>query len=281
MKKRKTAIIIIIFFAVFLYRKTFAQIGAEAQGGKLTMWTAIGVDQELSEKWTSVTDFGYGRHSDPDNYDLTKRLGLNVFTQDFVFKPHEHWGYVFSFGYWRRNFYADDEPFDARITPYSFRNEIRPYQKVFYTHYIHSIKVTHLLRTDNRFYYNQNFNDQWPTPFEFRLRYMETWRFPLTANKKNWFIAIDEVLSAIDNYSKTTRALSGKKWSPYQFTENRLSAYYRRTLGDKKIDLDFGVMHQYWRDKPGVNTFNVSYNLMFDIIIYDPFGKKKTEKQPN
>jgi hypothetical protein len=37
-------------------------------------------------------------------------------------------------------------------------------------------------------------------------------------------------------------------------------------------------MHQYWRDKPGVNTFNISYNLMFDIIIRDPFGKNKKQE---
>ncbi len=275
MKKRQRPLWLFIFLAFFSAKKVLSQIGAEAQGGKLTMWAAVGIDQELTNKWLSVTDIGYGRHSDPDNYDLTKRLGLNVITQDFVFKPHEHWGYVFSFGYWRRNFYEDNIPYDARPAPYIFRNEIRPYQKIFYTHHINSIKITHLLRTDNRFYYNQYFSHAWTTPFEFRLRYMETWRFPLSADKKNWFIAMDEVLTAIDNYSKPT---AGKNWSPYQFTENRFSVYYRRRLGDKNVDLDFGLMHQYWRDKPGINAFNVSYNLMFDLIIYDPFGKKKDEK---
>ena len=44
------------------------------------------------------------------------------------------------------------------------------------------------------------------------------------------------------------------------------------------MDIDIGVMYQYWRDKPGENTFNTSYNLMFDVIIKEPFDWKKTKE---
>ena len=271
---------LLLTIIVCYFTKVNAQIGAEAQGGKATMWAAIGIDQALSEKWTSVTDYGYGRHSDPDNTAFAKRLGLNVLSQDFIYKANTHWSYFFSIGYWRRNFYADDAPYDAQTTPYTFRNEIRPYQKIIYSQQVQAIKISHALRTDERFYYNQHLNDRWPTPFEFRLRYMETWKIPLSQNKKNWFIAVDEVLTAVDYNSAAKKAATGKQWSPYQFTENRFSAYYRRSLLKQKIDLDFGIMHQYWRDRPGVNTFNVSYNLMFDIIFYDPFSRKAKESAP-
>lgn len=253
------------------------QIGAEAQGGQASLWTAIGIDQRIAGKWLSVTDLGFGRHSDPDNFLLLKRQGLNVFTQDFVYKANSHWHFTVSSGYWRRNAYDDVSPFDSRATPYQFRNEIRPFQKIYYLHAIGIIRLQHVLRTDYRFYYNQDFSDVWTTPFEFRARYLQAWKFPLDKKRRNWFIASDEVLSAIDQYSGTMTKIQNAKWSPYQITENRFSVYYRRSFIEKRIDIDFGIMHQYWREKPGLNTFNISYNLMFDIIIKDPFGKRKTE----
>ena len=269
----------LIFFLLILnFREVFSQIGAEAQGGQMSLWMAIGIDQELSKKWLSVTDIGFGRHSDPTNLSFIKRQGLNVATQDFIYKLNSHWSFAFSFGYWRRNAYADNSPFDSRAFPYEFRNEMRPFQRIYYYHSINNIKISHAFRTDYRFYYNQDFSGIWTTPFEFRARYMQTWKIPLDKNQKNWFITNDEILSAIDQYSGSTASVKGTNWSPYQITENRFSVYYRRSFPEHKIDIDLGIMHQYWRDKPGINNFNISYNLMFDIIIRDPFGKKEEKK---
>jgi hypothetical protein len=258
-----------------VYSCSFGQIGAEAQGGQLTFWGALGLDQAIGKKWTSVTDIGYGRHSDPDNLQIFQRQGLNVLTQDFVYKPNTHWKFAFSFGYWRRNAYDDIPPYEQRAKPYQFRNEVRPFQRIYYLHTINRVKISHAFRTDYRFYYNQDFSDRWSTPFEFRARYLQAWKFPLDKEQKNWFILNDEVLTAVDKYSASLISVKGTTWSPYQFTENRLSFYYRRTLGGR-IDLDIGLMHQYWRERPGVNTFQISYNLMFDIIIRNPF-KQSTE----
>ncbi|HTA62136.1 MAG TPA: DUF2490 domain-containing protein [Bacteroidia bacterium] len=258
--------------------KTFSQIGAEAQGGRASLWAAFGIDQKISERWLSVTDIGYGRHSDPNNNTFLKRQGLNVLTQDFIYKANKHWSFSVSMGYWRRNFYDDNIPYNVRNYPQQFRNEIRPYQKTYYHHAIKNIKVTHVLRTDYRFYYDQTFNHRWATPFEFRARYLQSWKIPLTKNKKNFIIPIDEVLTAIDKYSATVAQQKNSRWSPYQFTENRLSLYYRRSLFNQKIDIDLGIMCQYWRDKPGISTFNTSYNIMFDIIIKEPFTWKKDKE---
>jgi hypothetical protein len=273
------AVLRLLVMVLLMVNKSNAQIGAEAQGGQATVWTALGIDQEISKKWLSVTDLGFGRHSDPNNFTLLKRQGLNVITQDFIYKANSHWHFAFSFGYWRRNAYDDFEPYDMRAQPYQFRNELRPFQKIYYLHKIGKVKLQHTFRTDYRFYYNQNFSDVWSTPFEFRARYLQAWKFPLDKNQKNWFIVSDEVLSAIDQYAGAVAKIKNTNWSPYQITENRFSVYYRRSFIEKKIDLDFGLMHQYWREKPGTNIFNISYNLMFDIIIRDPFSKKKTEAE--
>jgi len=270
---------LIPFSCILLFSQTsFSQIGAEAQGGKTSLWMALGIDQKISNRWASITDIGYGRHSDPNNNALVKRQGLNVVTQDFIYKANAHWFFAFSFGYWRRDFYDDNIPYNSRNYPLQYRNEIRPYQKTYYSHNLKNIIITHVFRTDYRFYYDQTFTDKWPTPFEFRARYLQVWKIPLTKNKKNFIIPIDEVLTAVDQYATTVASQKNSKWSPYQFTENRLSVYYRRSLLDQKIDFDLGVMYQYWRDKPGVSTFNTSFNLMIDVIIKEPFERKKAKE---
>ena len=82
-----------------------AQIGAEAQGGKLTTWVALGLDKELSVRWSSVTDLGVGRHSDPTgSLNPVKRTGLFVLTQDFVYRLRPRWRVALSGGYWRRDY---------------------------------------------------------------------------------------------------------------------------------------------------------------------------------
>ncbi|HKC68693.1 MAG TPA: DUF2490 domain-containing protein [Bacteroidia bacterium] len=274
----KNKITFFCFSFLLVNSKIFSQIGAEAQGGKASLWTALGIDQKITERWLSVTDVGYGRHSDPNNNTFLKRQGLNVLTQDFIYKANKHWDFSVSIGYWRRDFYDNSPPYDMRSSPQQYRNEIRPYQKTYYHHSIKNITITHIIRTDYRFYYDQTFIYRWSTPFEFRARYLQSWKIPLTKNKKNFIIPIDEVLTAIDKYSATIAQQKNTKWSPCQFTENRLSLYYRRSFFEQKMDIDIGVMYQYWRDRPGESTFNTSYNIMFDLIIKEPFDWKKTRE---
>lgn len=263
----------VLFPALFilLSSPTRGQIGAEAQGGKLTSWMAIGLDQELSERWTSVTDFGWGTHSDPDNLAFLKRQGLIVFTQDFIYDIAPHWRVAASFGYWRRNFYEDQPPYDAnQFLPY--RNELRPFQRLYYDHRIGIVLVTHTLRTDYRFYWGPGFDSRWPTPFEFRARYMINAKIPMTSDNLNWIILNNEVLTAVDKYSEAEALIKGKGWSPYVFTENRFSVYYRRRIQKLRADFDVGLMDQYWREVRQTE-FTTSYNIMLDLIVYDPFSR--------
>lgn len=267
---RRTRLLALSIASCFCIRQAAAQIGAEAQGGKLTLWTALGIDYKLSPHWTSMTDLGYGCHSDPDNTQLFKRQGLNVLTQDFIYHINDHWRVAVSGGYWRRNAYQDAAPYNSRNFPYEFRNELRPYQRLYYKLNIGQVKITNTFRIDERFYFTQDFHDPWTTPFEFRARYMLDGRRPFTKDKQNWVIVNDEVLTAIDQRSSGT-------WSEYQFTENRFSLYYRHTFTKQRVDIDLGLMHQYWRERPGASNFNISYNIMFDIILHDPFRKQTEE----
>ncbi|MDJ0364516.1 DUF2490 domain-containing protein [Hymenobacter sp. H14-R3] len=245
-----------------------AQIGAEAQGGKLTTWVALGLDRELSTRWSSVTDMGVGRHSDPTgSLNPVKRTGLFVLTQDFVYRLRPHWRVSLSGGYWRRDAYQDAPPYEAE-QPNNYRDELRPYARLHYDRTLGRVALTNSLRTDYRFYFTPGFEERWPTPFEFRLRDMVTARFPLDQAGHRFLILSDEVLTATDAYGPAATRAPGQSWSPYKLTENRLSVYYRRTLDIPRhhLDCDLGLMYQYWRETQKT-AFNTSFNLMLDVIV--------------
>ena len=242
-----------------------AQIGAEAQGGKLTSWVAFGFDKALSARWASVTDVGFGRHSDPTgDLNPVKRQGLFVLTQDFICRLSPHWRTAVSVGYWRRNSYREDVPYDASL-PNEYRNELRPFQKLYYDTKFGKVLFTNVLRADYRFYFTPDFG-RWPTPFEFRAREMVTAKIPLDQTHHHWIILSDEVLTASDDYSAGTAEKMGHQWSTYKLTENRASIYYRRSFPEHKLDWDIGIMYQRWRETQQM-PFNTSYNLMMDFIV--------------
>ena len=244
-----------------------AQIGAEAQGGKITSWVAVGFDHELGKRWTSATDLGIGRHSDPSgDLNPVKRTGLFVLTQDFIYRLSPHWRLALSGGYWRRDNYQDSPPYDFNQPNY-YRNELRPFMRLYYDTSFGKLLFTNTVRTDYRFYFTPELS-RWATPFEFRLRDMVNVKLPLDSERRNWIVVSDEVLTATDNYSRATADLMGHQWSPYKLTENRASLYYRRSFAftAHKLDWDIGIMHQYWREAQKTQ-FNTSYNLMMDFIV--------------
>ena len=245
-----------------------AQIGAEAQGGKLTTWVALGLDKELSARWSSVTDLGIGRHSDPTgSLNPVKRTGLVVLTQDFIYRLSPRWRMAVSGGYWRRDYYDDAPPYDAE-QPNNYRDELRPYARLYYEHPLGRVALVNALRTDYRFYFTPGFGGRWPTPFEFRVRDMVTARFPLDPAGHRFLILSDEVLTATDAYNADVARAAGHAWSPYKLTENRASVYYRRVveIPRHRLDCDLGMMYQYWRETQKT-AFNTSFNLMLDVIV--------------
>ncbi len=269
--------LLVLTLCVFWISRAYSQIGAEAQGGKMTTWIALGFDQELSKRITSATDFGFGRHGDPDNFALLSKQGLIVFTQDFIYRINSHWRVAASFGYWRRNYYADDPPYEP-VPGLEYRNELRPFQRVYYDQKLGKLSLTHTARLDYRFYWTPGFDERWSTPFEFRARYMLNLKIPITPDRLNQIIFVNEILAATDQRNDAEAASTGSKWSPFKFTENRFSVYYRHRVGHLNADLDLGLMHQYWREVRQTD-FTTSLNVMVDLIIYNPFGRKQGDHE--
>ena len=105
---------------------------------------------------------------------------------------------------------------------------------------------------------------------------MVNMKFPLTADKINQIIVVDELLSANDKYNANDAEKFGREWSGFKLTENRFSLYYRRRVKGLNADFDIGLMHQYWREVKQ-SEFTNSVNVMLDLIIYNPFSRKKNE----
>jgi hypothetical protein len=136
--------------------------------------------------------------------------------------------------------------------------------------------LTHTARFDYRFYWTPGFDARWPTPFEFRARYMLNLKIPITPDKLNQIILVNEILAAVDKRNDSEAALTGAKWSPFKLTENRFSVYYRRRIAHLNADLDIGLMHQYWREVRQTD-FTTSLNVMVDLIVYNPFSRKRDD----
>jgi hypothetical protein len=99
-------------------------------------------------------------------------------------------------------------------------------------------------------------------------------KIPVSGDNVHWIIINNEILTAIDKNSDAVSSVTGQKWTPYVFTENRFSLYYRRKLHKMRADFDIGLMDQYWREVRQAE-FTTSYNVMLDLIIYEPFGRHR------
>lgn len=251
-----------------------AQITSAAQGGNAASWSALGLVQQMRGNWRATTNIGTGMHSDPDKKDLkiAQKMGVFVAKQSFSYQLSHHLAISSGLGYWRKYKYASSQPYDKRPSPLSYRNEFRSFSKVNYSFKLGNIKIGQYIRPEFRFFYNQNLSGRWPTPFEFRIRYRLSGKIPLNKKRTNYLVILDEVFSATDKYGKTNAGST--TWSPYKFTENRLSLFYKHSFIKNKLDLDVGIMNQYWRKKMTSNGFNVTNTLMVDLIIYDIFSKK-------
>jgi hypothetical protein len=187
---------------------------------------------------------------------------LAVVTQDFSYRFNRHWRATISAGYWHRDYYANTPPYDHQGN--EFRNEFRPFQRVYYDWDWGKVQLSNQVRADYRFFFTPGFS-RWPTTFEFRPRDMVKATIPIGHSGKNFIIPMYEILAGIDKYGPERQALYHQVWSDMTWFDNRPAIFLRHHLEDKKADVDVGVMYQRVRSTYDPR-WDTSINLMFDII---------------
>jgi len=255
-------LIIAVAIGMLAYSNSFSQITAQGQGGKSVAWLALGVNQDLNNKWTSITQAAYSRHSALDTWNGLKQSGVFTVRQGIKYKFAKNWSFTNMFLFAQR--YYNDEAHPKLI------NEVRYAPSVNYKLKLGRFSIDQKVTTEFRKYYNPGFSKALPKPFDFRLRYLIKGTVGLDKAKRNEIIALTEVFASTSKYETQKEV----EWSEFTFNETRVSLYFRHKCGEKKnIIFDAGAMSQTWHTKRQ-EKYRETVMLQFDLIIVNPFSKK-------
>jgi Protein of unknown function (DUF2490) len=168
-----------------------------------------------------------------------------------------------------QDIYAETKPFELEHP--GIRNELRYYLRLFYRHTYKRLAFSYNFRPEYRNFYTSDWN-AWKTPLELRFRLKGQVNIPLNVSKSNQLIIANELLTVTDHYGTA----SGNGWSSYRFTENRFTNYFRHTFTKPALNVDLGIMHQFWKEKTSSRLHYTAY-LSIDLLFQNPFGKSKKQ----
>jgi len=227
-------------------------------------WTAVGISQKISDRWSFAVYAGAARESNPDNYSLVLKPAIFVVNQETQYQFDQHWSLSLCASYRTQNRYEEEAPYDE-ATP-EIRKEARYYSRLYFKEKTGRVGLTFSFRPEFRTYYAEHGHVWRPINEEMRFRLKGQASVPLNKSNTNQFIVANEVLSATDHL-KDNRA---HHWTHYAFTEDRLSTYFRHTFSQPAIIMDLGVMHQI------KSTGQYIPHLAFDLIFQNLLWKPKT-----
>lgn len=267
---RKIGKAILFFSVVVSLQHSFAQISPPGvDGAKVVGWGAIGINQQLSKRWSVTLYTGGSRQSDPDNLNPVRKASIFVVNQESLYSVNSSWQLAFCTSVRIQDLYTDEKPYDLEDP--GIRNELRYYLRLFHKRQGRKIQWVYSFRPEFRTFYTHDW-EQWSTPLEIRLRLKGQGNIPLNKSKSNQLILANEILSAIDHYQHKTEAHD--EWSSYHFTEDRFTNYFRHSFSKPSIIVDAGFMHQFLIDKRN-NDVHYTLYLAVDLLIQNPFGKLK------
>jgi hypothetical protein len=237
-------VLFVLHFTAFL--PAFSQISPPGlEETRAVAWTAIGFTQQTGPRWQTTVYLGGSRESKPDNFSLLNRFAIGVLDVSELYRINKHWSVVAAVSFRKQGMYDQAEP--------EIRDEIRYYMRLYYRHSIKRISFAYSFRPEYRTYYT---NTDIPYQFRFRLKGQAT--VSLNSSGSNQFILGNEILSVAQPH-----------FSKYEYTEDRLTTYFRHTFKKPTLIVDGGVMYQFLA-KEGLIT-----HLAMDFIFVDPFGAKE------
>ncbi|MGC4021686.1 MAG: hypothetical protein QM734_06960 [Cyclobacteriaceae bacterium] len=124
-------------------------------------------------------------------------------------------------------------------------------------------------RPEWRNFYSPDWSNFYSSPKALRYRAKAQAGLALGDSKKSSIILANEFLFVEVEQRQSNGGLS---WTPYSFSEDRISTYYRHSLKKPAIIVDVGLMQQLnFKNSMLVNDF---VHVAFDVIFINPFGKK-------
>lgn len=265
MKQLKT---IAIF--LFLHQHIYAQISAPGLGKANTAnWLAIGVRQELdtitNKGWQSMTYFGFGQKSNPNNNNPFSKPAIYVINQEFYHQFHKTWQYSFAISYRSQDEYLDTAPYEHK--PQKTKQELRTYGRFSYIYKTSRIKLVPTFRQEFRKFYSPDFKNT-TEDYQLRLRIRLQATLNLDQNKTHRLILSSEQLFSISKEN------TPNTWTDFNYRESRFSLYYSYSPQALPLIFSIGYINNLVGYK---NPYDVHY-LAFDIVVENPFRLRQRPK---
>lgn len=251
---------LLVLFLVYTIN-VFGQISPPGlDDTNLAFWSALAMNQKLSDWWNVSVFVGESRQSEPDNLALVKKQAMYVINEETMFNFNKTMSLSACASYRVQNRYEAEKPYGPDDP--ETKNEQRYYLRFYIRERIGKTKLTFSLRPELRRFSSTN-NHAWkPIDEEMRFRLKGQVSIPLN-NPSNQFMISNETLSATDHEIIEDT----KHWTPYAFTEDRVGTFYRHIFSN--VITDIGVMQQIKRD----GQYNIQ--LAFDLILTNPFDQKR------
>ncbi len=262
----------VIFFAfsiILQQNNAVAQLSPPGlDNTHVVLWGAVGIQQSIGKKWFNQSYIGASRFSDPNNSQILKKQAIYVIEQQTYRQFGKHWQLAFCWSYRGQDMYSDDPPYDYEIP--SLRREIRYYLRVFYRHQKGRFSFAYSLRPEWRNFYSPDWSNFYESPKALRYRGKAQVGLALGSSKKSSIILANELLFVQVEQRQQSGDLA---WTPFTFSEDRISTYYRHAFKKPSITVDLGMMQQ-------INFKNGSLghdyvHFAFDVLFINPFGKPK------
>lgn len=260
---------LLVFYGVCMAGWSTAQISPPGLGvANTAQWVAVGLRESLDSSGSkqSVTYFGLGRISHPDNLSPIQKPAILVVNQEFYHQFSTNWQYSIALSYRSQREYNELPPFES-ASP-STKQEFRVYGRITHLWKSARIKLASTFRQETRWFFHPDFS---PTHdhLQLRSRFRTHMAISLGHKKIHRLITSAEVLFSASHMREAV-----PKWSTLSYKESRFCMYYSYAPPKTAFILDIGYMY----DLIGMEeVVNVHYICM-DIVWENPIKKWKQKK---
>lgn len=263
LKSRFPSIIVACLLLSVFSRQSLAQISPPGLGrAHAASWASIGVQQDLSRDWQSMSYVGLGFKSNPDDQNPIAKRAIWVFNQEFTRRWKEGWKYSAALSYRSQDEYASAAPYEHELL--QTKKELRLYGRMSYTIDAKYFKLIPTLRQEVRTFYSPDF--RFETDF-LQLRTRLRLQAVLPLGKSGVHTAR---VSAEQLFSSTMNSVSNQ-WSGFGYRESRFLLYYSYSPKSEPFILSLGYMNNLVRD---VKPFDAHY-LAVDLVFKNPLSRRR------
>ena len=239
-------------------------------GAKTVGWVAVGFTHTVSPRWAFSAYAGTSAQSSLANSTFWKKRAISIVEHGWSYKLSPHWQTALALSLRFQNEYEDVPPYSPDDP--AVRTEIRTYARFVYSHTQgKKLQWAHTFRPEYRQFFTPDWH-RWASPVQIRTRFQSKLNYALNATNTTQLIVANDVLFTLNRVRDG--ATGSLTWSPFKLSEDRFTMFIRRALKKPAVNVDAGLMHQFWWDN---NAQQIRYTTYFalDLEFRDPFKKKR------